>query len=300
MSSTSNHYYGHDEILRRWVGLEGRPRPIAGVLQHGWTPRYPWLNTSEQVLALQPRFVPRFVWSKADEEALRAAGGREIRAVGAPFLYLQEMLPEPQPPPRNRLLALAFHTSERQTYDPQWDAYADWLEAIRTEFDAVEVCLHPLDYANPAARRIFERRGLRTFMNGDRDDPGFLWRQQERIQAAAAVTTPRLNTGLIYAAAMGRRVFLGGPAGAVLGNEVQGRVADDRERAERFQRERYPELFAGIEGEQARSWGRKALGEESLQSPGQLGRTLGWLGRRRALAWMLAAGAAVQRARGGR
>lgn len=297
--STSNvyyYYYGHAHILARWVGVSSdRPRPIAGILQHGWTPWYPWLNAVDPVLTLQPSFFPRLVWSVADERMLRAAGIGRVEAIGAPFLYLQQMMPEPSPPPVNRLVVLAFHTSEQRAYDPGWEAHAEWLDGLREQFEEIEVCLHRLDYANPDARSIFERPGFRTFHNGDRDDPRFLWRLEERLRSAAAVTTPRVSTGLIYAAAIGRRVFVGGPMGRVTHTERGEEVVDDLDRVQRFQQERYPRLQEGIEGAAARTWGRERLGAESMQAPERLGHTLGWLGPRRAVSWALAGGAAANR-----
>ena len=177
------------------------------------------------------------------------------------------MTPAPAPPPEPVLVAMPFHTALDAEYDIPWQPYAEYLECFSGRFCEVGVCLHPVDFADDASRGAFERLGFRVFTNGSYDDPEFLDRLHRNLGSASAVTSNRVGTGLVYAAAMGREVWAGGPTRSVLRHARGFEFADEDERVERFQAERYPEFIAGMDAAAAREYGRHTLGAGSLLGP---------------------------------
>jgi hypothetical protein len=293
MAASANSYYGHKQILATYAGLR-RPRPILGYLLHGWHPWFPWMPDAEVILSSVPRGLPIFAWSERDRRMLVEAGARRVVSIGAPFLYLLEMRGEPEPADPRSLVAFPFHTITRAGFENVWEEYARHLETLEG-FDRVTVCLYPNDFDSPEVRSCFERRGFETTTNGLYHDPSFLHRFYELVGDHGAATSNRISTALVYAASMGRAVRLSGPTPAVTFQQTAGEIRDEGRRTVEFQRERFPELIAGLSPTDALQFGRAELGADQMKSPPDLRRTLGWSGPKAPLGFGVALAAGARR-----
>jgi len=270
---TENHYYGHAGILRAYCGLAaGDRRPLAGCLQHGWQP-----GTG---LGASPPPTPwrRFIWSRRNLEACRAAGLRRVVPIGSPLLYLPGSA-DAAPAPRS-LLALPFHGWERArvgSIREGYVAYADELDGLRRkgEFDRITVCLYWLEHEDAALREVFTLRGCEVVTAGHRDEnPDFLPQLRRLILAHACTTANRIATCTFYALHLGRPFFRFGPA-MDLGDGSEAARFRAWEEAE------FPTLLhENFDGRPQPELGAHELGLEFRQSPEALRRLLGLSGRR--------------------
>jgi hypothetical protein len=248
-----------------------------------------WEPGRQSYLAQKPALVPKFVWGDRDLRGAGAAGVRRVTAIGAPFLYLLKLRPRVAPPGRRRLLVFPYHSDPSVTVKTAGDEYARYLAGLA--YDEVTVCLHPFDFAIPERRRPFAEQGFSVTKVAAPFDPRFLDRLLDLIESHSAVTANRVSTALFYAAATGRRTFIGGPLPTV---QIVGEAAGPIP-AQAFHEREVPELLSGVEGERAKRFADSELGGRYVRDPGELRRVLGWGGPRRALSLGLAAAARARR-----
>jgi hypothetical protein len=270
--SPQNDLYGHRRTLAGHAGVPPDQR-VFGVVQHGWQiqPR-----RTGGMTAWHPR---QYVWGRRD---LGDAPDRHVIPIGAPFLYHPAVRSASDPGPTDQLLALPYH-GYGVDLDGAHVQYADHLERLRSEVSHITVCLHPREYASPV-RAIYESRGFSVATNGDGKDPAFMDRQVDRLLAHGTVTTNRASTGLFYAAALGRRVFVGGPF-ARSEDRLMASISYEDQVA--IYRSAFPLLGDGLEGDDARALANLELGREFVLAPAVLAEVLGFRGARQAAARVL-------------
>ena len=83
----SNLWYGHQQILIEYLGLDPMLVPLFGRLQNGWQPTTGLDYEQGMRLEVSWGHDPFWVWSRRNIENCRAAGLTWGRAIGAPFLY---------------------------------------------------------------------------------------------------------------------------------------------------------------------------------------------------------------------
>lgn len=275
----ANHYYGHSGILRRYVGVT-TPRPLIGPLQHGWNPGTGF--TPRDLPRPLRRVVPCFVWNSKNLAASKAAGYRRVWAIGAPFLYLERLMPPRPGGPTGGTIAYPFHGWERQSVVGSHDAYAQ--EILEREGQAT-VCLYWLEYKNRSVRIRYESRGHRVICHGHRGEDEFLKRQMDELRGHSRMVTNRVATALWYAAWLRLEVEVYGPRMTLRGEGTPNRVYGS-------QATRWPALFRGsVSHEEGRSLAAEELGAEWIREPEDLASMIGLRGPGR----LTAAAAAIAR-----
>ncbi|MGL5818399.1 MAG: hypothetical protein ACRCYR_12605 [Phycicoccus sp.] len=271
----ANHFYGHADVLARWVGLPEAPR-IRGYLQHGWT-----LHDGFAVgTAFAPGY-PKFVWADAVLRRARLAGLGEVHVVGAPFAYLTELhrravaAGERTPPARRSgTIVYPFHGWEGQTVRGSHAAYARLVRD--TDEGPWTACLYFTDHANPEIRAAYEDNGFRVITHGSRGymhrghDTAFLDRQLAELLTHRRVVSNRMGSALLYGAAVGAGIGVYGDP-MVLDNDhaVLGGMAK--------QLRLHPELHRTVvDDEVAASAARTELGTDRLLDPAELADLVGW------------------------
>lgn len=265
-----NHYYGHAQVLARYVGLDAAP-PIWGIVQHGWNPatgfpaRYP----------LGGR-VRKFVWNDSNRAMAISSGGRSIHAIGAPFVYaVADLTRVKVSGPTRSTIAYPYHSAPGRPVDAHAGRWARLLQA-REDGD-VTVCLYWMDFEQASVRRSYEELGFRVICHGRRDDCTFLSNQLTELLQHRRVVSNRVATAMFYGAYLGLDV------------EVYGKVpgADGEDEALAFeaeQRRRWPELVdGGLSGSASVALGSVELGAEYRRDPSELMELLGWSRLRRSL-----------------
>jgi hypothetical protein len=266
----ANHFYGHAHVLAEYCGLDPENPPrINGYLQHGW-------NVVDG-LGVGTPYVPGrpiFVWSEQTRRRAWSMGRRQATVVGAPFLYLLELMPEPaEPAERAGTIWYPFHGWEGQHIKGDHQRLVD--EIRETEDGPVTFCLYWHEYRNDRIRAAYERAG-RVICHGYR---GYMWQDTDRLflhkqlaelRKHKRVASNRLSSAIFHGVAAGC-------APAVYGDPMF-LDKEHRPTAERIRRE-WPELHGKRLGPAARTTAMAELGAGYLASPAELRAMVGWTGR---------------------
>ncbi|MFP5021071.1 hypothetical protein [Pseudonocardia phyllosphaerae] len=275
-----NHYYGHSAVLAAYAGLP-RPRHMAGLLQHGWTATSPVAAHFADFpnVGVDPSIRRLLVWSHhargwnpADEE-------RSTTAVGAPVLYLERLLQE-QGWSRSDSLGPVFIPFHGTRLVRVTGAHADLARQVAKVDGPSTVCLHHEDLTDPEITDAWAAAGHRLVTAGRRDDPHFLLRIMHLVGNASRVSSNRLSTAVVYAAAVGTPAAVWGDP-LTFGNQGAEAVADLRERWPEFHTAdpedgSRPAEDAAEADAAATRLARAELGADALLDPAGLRAALGW------------------------
>ncbi len=264
----ANHFYGHAHVLAEYCGLDPEDPPrINGYLQHGW-------NVVDG-LGLGTPYVPGrpiFVWSEQTRRRAWSMGRRQATVVGAPFLYLLELVPEPaEPVERAGTIWYPFHGWEGQHIKGDHQRLVD--EIRETEDGPVTFCLYWHEYRNDLVRTEYEKAG-RVICHGYR---GYMWRDTDRkflhnqlaeLRKHKRVASNRLSSAIFHGVAAGCEP-------AVYGDPMY-LDKEHRPTAERVRRQ-WPELHGKhLDRDAARATALAELGVGYQASPAELRAMLGW------------------------
>ena len=265
----TNHWYGHAHILAEYAGLDPEsPPPIRGIVQHGWTfvHGFGYHNTDWGMA--------KFAWSDVCRRRGEAIGWRNYLVIGAPYLYLMEILDDPHQE-REGTIWYPFHgTLDYETVQGSHQALID--EIRDTEEGPVTMCLYYVEYEDPEIRGLYEDAGFRVITHGHRGrmwqgtDRFFLFRQLGELRRHRRVASNRLTTAVLYGVAAGcEPAVYGDPmefVGARAGFDGTGLLEAT-----------LPDLFGKrIDLELARATTRTELGADFVMSPEELRYVLGW------------------------
>lgn len=262
-----NHYYGHSAVLAAYAGLP-RPRHIAGLLQHGWTlvsPLPVHFGDFPEV-GSNPRRRRLLVWSHRSRAWDPRAADRPTTPIGSPILYLERHLHE-QGWRRSADMGpvfIPFHGTRLVRIR------GDHKRLARDVADAdgpSTVCLHSDDTMDADLVEAWRSAGHRVVTAGERADPAFLLRIMHLVGTASRVSSNRLSTAVVYAAALGTPVRVYGDPLMFAGQE-----AASLEQV----RELWPEFHAASQPVQLRDLARDELGADALLGKDALRELLGW------------------------
>lgn len=158
-----NFAYGHQEILLKYMGLNFSTQ-IIGIIEHGASRP----NFLEDVRS--PRFhwgqkTNFWAWSMETEALAKKNNYKNIKAIGAPWLYLKksvetELTTSPQP--SKKFLVMPSHStgnaSEIANLEIKKLRAKNFRDAIGDQF--ATVCLHAADFCDPDTRESFETYGF--------------------------------------------------------------------------------------------------------------------------------------------
>ena len=258
----SSSFYGHRQILAEYCG-EDPNRPLPMFLQHGTTLGNPIMEQGRLVSWLRSRLL---VWGAADERRAKEFGYDGALAIGAPFLYLRDMLGVPSQPAEPSTIFYPYHSTEKSTVEGSHGTLVETV--LERETAPVTACLYWVEFENPEIRRFYEQAGMRVVCHGRREDPGFLRRQFDEMSRHNRVITNRICTAAFYGGALEREV------------EVYGNFfarSGQHESALQAQNNAYPALAEGaLSPSSALRLGNEILGEDHRLSPGDLRKACGW------------------------
>ncbi len=272
---TQNHFYGHSAVLAAWCGI-GRPRHIAGLVQHGWTSTSP----VTAVFADFPRVgMPGsrrrlVVWSHESRAWSPTDEPRPTTAVGAPWHYLDQLAarvgraagPAPDDGPT---VMLPVHGTRIMRLRGDQRALAS---SVRESEGVVTACLHSEDCLDADLVDAWASAGHRLVTLGRRTDPAFLLRLHSLLTGAKRVVSNRLSTAILYAASIDRDVAVHLDP-MVHGYEPAEQLAHNQAT--------WPELHGErTDPVRAAALARAELGADALLGPAELRAVLGWDGRR--------------------
>ena len=275
-----NHYYGHSAVLAACAGLR-RPRHIAGLLQHGWTAVSPVAAhfADFPTVGADPRQRRLLVWSHGCRGWSPADEDRETTPVGAPVLYLERLLQRQGWSRSDRLgpVFVPFHGTRLVRVT---GAHADLARQVAKVDGPSTVCLHHEDMTDPEITSAWADAGHTLVTAGRRDDPHFLLRIMHLVGNASRVSSNRLSTAVLYAAAIGTPAAVWGDP-LTFGNQGADAVAELRERWPEFHSADAEDGTRPGEGAAeadaaATALARRELGADHLLEPAELREVLGW------------------------
>lgn len=206
-AQAENRFYGHIQILAEYCGLSGTPF-LNGYLQHGWNATDGFGNYLGK-----KRQANKFVWSRRCENLIKPYKNN-VYAVGAPWLYLDEIYPKKNVDEKKGVVAYPSHSS---AWSQMGDTHKENAEYLFDNFKQVTVVLHRYDYSNPQIRLSYEKVGHQTFCHGngtpwEKDfDPMFLVNQRNFLNQYSTIVANTMQTAVLYATSLGLEPIIAGP-----------------------------------------------------------------------------------------
>ena len=267
----ANHFYGHADVLARYCGLDDeRSARLPGYLQHGW-------NIGDGLAPGTPYVLdsPIYLWSEQTRRRSEALGRQNTVVVGAPFLYLMALEPEPANAlPREGTIWYPFHGWEGQEVAGDHARQIDLIREV--EPGPVTMCLYWQEFRTRAIRRLYEQAGFRVICHGKRGqlwrgtDGGFLQRQLTELRRHRRVSSNRLSSATLYGIAAGCEP-------AVYGDPMVLHAEDPTFGGVARIRRQWPQLHGRtIDIDTAREITAQELGADNLMSPEELRAVFGW------------------------
>ena len=203
-----NRFYGHVHLLAKYCGLEDSPW-INGYLQHGWNATDGFGNYLGS-----KRSANKYVWSKRCENIIKQNGKENVFAIGAPWLYLTDVFPQPAISNQLGVVAYPVHSAAWSQMGDTSDQYANYL---KEKYGNTTVVLLNYDFQNPKIRFQYESKGHNVKSHGIGTpwqkgfNPLFLKNQRDLMITFSKVVSNAMSTAILYANSLGLGSEIGGP-----------------------------------------------------------------------------------------
>jgi hypothetical protein len=219
---------------------------------------------------LLPLDAPKVVWGNRQRAFHQEQGVAVPVAVGAPFLYLLEMIDTPIVTDRfsrDGTIVFPFHGNADTAVAYSHEGYATSL--LEREAGNITVCLYKHEYQQEEARSAYSDARFRLTTLGDRHDPMFLTRFLIVTAMHERAVSNRVSTALFYAGYLGCELEMYGPEATIW-------FEDEENDGNREFRRAVPELFSGpLDQSTAHDLACRELGVHQLKSPTELRDLLG-------------------------
>jgi len=202
-----NRFYGHIDLLAKYCGLSGTPF-LNGYLQHGWNATDGFGNYLGK-----KREANKYVWSKRCADLIKPFKSN-VYAIGAPWIYLEDMYPKKKIIQKKGIVAYPSHSS---AWSKMKDTHEENAEYLFENFKHVTVVLHRFDYSNSKIKQSYEKMGHKTFCHGngtpwEKDfDPMFLVNQRDFLNQFETIVANVMQTAVLYATSLGLDAIIAGP-----------------------------------------------------------------------------------------
>jgi hypothetical protein len=154
------------------------------------------------------------VWSKRCEEIIKANGKSNVFAIGAPWLYLEDVYPQSQTKEKDGIIAYPAHSS---SWSHMGDTSKEYASYLKDQYGPITVVLHKYDFANADTKQKYESAGHSVITHGSGTpwekgfDLEFLKKQRDVIAKFAKVVSNSMSTAILYATSLGLTAEIGGP-----------------------------------------------------------------------------------------
>jgi len=148
---------------------------------------------------------------------LKAAGYRDVRAIGSPIIYTQPSGFQRIP---NSLLVMPTHTFPSDVYMPSPERYVHEIASIKNRFDLVAACVSAYCIAKGVWISQFAEEGIHVIRGAGIADANSLKRLRALFDSFEYVTTDSYGSHVFYALYFGAKVSIWGTATPVLRENV--------------------------------------------------------------------------------
>jgi hypothetical protein len=265
-AQAENRFYGHIHLLAQYCGFEGQPW-LNGYLQHGWNATDGFGNYLGG-----KRVSNKYVWSKRCEDLIRKKGKKNVFAIGAPWIYLEDVYPQKKNSSQSGTIAYPAHSSG---WSKMGDTNKEYAQFLKDKYGEVMVVLHRYDHANEDTRKNYESFGHSVTTHGVGTpwekgfDQQFLKNQRDIMSGFATVVSNSMSTAILYATSLGLKPEIGGPI------SYSTTHADDKASQTGDGSINWNEKI--MEPENQMNLWKNELGLDCKKSPQELGEILGWI-----------------------
>ena len=210
----NNKLYGHAKVLKMYAGMD-LSKPMVGYLQHGWSYENGVPGYEPRDKERPPKFFLKrsLLWSERMLNRHRALGFNSSILIGSPFIYLPEIKMGYEK--KNSIILFPPHSTNMEPFFDQEKFFKKYLKdiakVIEKNFGDITICLGERDFNTDGIKEIFKNYNVITL--GNRLDSNFLIKFQLEVERHEYVSSNRLQTALVYALHMGKKVFILGDAG---------------------------------------------------------------------------------------
>jgi hypothetical protein len=207
-AQAESRFYGHLYLLAQYCGFEGQPW-LNGYLQHGWNATDGFGNYLGG-----KRLSNKYVWSKRCELEIKNKGKSNVFAIGAPWLYLEDVYPQSTTKTQSGTIAYPSHSS---SWSKLGDTSKDYANFLKDKYGSSTVVLHKYDFSQLEIRKNYESLGHSVTTHGIGTpwekgfDPLFLKNQRDLIAQFSKVVSNSMSTAILYATSLGLTPEIGGP-----------------------------------------------------------------------------------------
>ncbi|HWV86431.1 MAG TPA: hypothetical protein VNZ62_13365 [Capillimicrobium sp.] len=196
-----NAYYGHDAVLKRYLGRPGW-RPLPAAVEHSvYVSGYIWDVEADTPL--------RTILCSTPERAARYVERDPDAAAPVPIGPVTAYMPPPPPPPASGGALLAFPAHSTHLLESQFDVdeFIGQLESVRQGFDTVRVCLYWKDVLL-GRDAPYRAAGYTCVTAGHIYDAGFLFRLRDIFAGARGVVANEVGSPVLYSVLWDRPVWV--------------------------------------------------------------------------------------------
>jgi len=275
-------FYGASYMVSKKMKLNSQPRSPVG-WKHGWL--LADLKYKEQ-LTIGSNALRFLVPSKKDELFLQERG-ISAKAIGMPFVYIEDVEPKNINRVENSLLVMPPHSLPYTEHVWDEESYAKQIFALKDKFDLIVVCIHQSCIAKKLWIEVFDRYNIPWVIGADAQDKNSLLRIYRLFSSFEYLTTNVIGSHVVYGAYCGCKV-------SIFGKYAEF-SKEDYKNDSFYQRfpflleynlsyttresiaKKFPFLFVHPKEATTKiEWAKQELGEENKVSFEELSRLLGW------------------------
>ena len=210
-TNIDNQYYGHYNIMKIFSETL-LPYKINGEIQHGWSPDTGIINPNTKDKDIKLRRY--YLINKSNQKKSIKKGFLNTIIIGAPFLYLLDMIKHKVEELPKSLLLFPIHSHEWVSFLNPIKIHQDYIieiKKIKPFFKFITVSLGWKEYQNKDLIKLFTNEGIKVITMGHRDNnPEFLLNFYNHVSQYEYVSSDTYSSAVFYSLFMKKKVFIYG------------------------------------------------------------------------------------------
>lgn len=200
-------FYGVSVNLAEKVGLPFVPF-CKSAWKHGWL--FPKLKFSEQITAHQRKEENLFLVAKAEHAIFLNSKGIPAKAVGMPFMYVDQFDKSEICRIKNSLLVMPPHSLPTTAHNWDEESYAKTIVELKKDFDFVVVCIHQVCLEQNLWVETLKKYDIPWIVGASSIDKNALIRMRRIFKSFEYMTTNVIGSHVLYASYCGCKVSIYG------------------------------------------------------------------------------------------
>ena len=275
-------YYGVSHLIAKKLKLSFVPRSSVG-WKHGWI--IADLKYKEQLTA--GGNTSKFLMPLRSHEIFLKERGINAKAIGMPFVYVEDIETKKVERQPNSLLVMPPHSLPYTEHTWDEESYAKQINALRDDFDLIIVCLHASCVEKRLWVDVFEKYNIPWIIGADAQDKNSLIRMYRLFNSFEFMTTNVIGSHVVYAAYCGCKVSIFGDYAEYNSEDYKDDPFYNRfpflleynimYSSKKLIENLFPYLFSNPKEARVRiKWAEEELGKANKVSFEELRKLLGW------------------------